>query len=54
VELRDLHLTEETLTYKVEVLDGTLSAKAGPCSRKPLALTWQPKPEQTAPESRGQ
>src|SRR6266496_5423751 len=32
VELRDPHLTEETLTYKVEVLDGTLPAKAGPCS----------------------
>jgi len=32
MELRDPHLTEETLTYKVVVLDGTLPAKAGPCS----------------------
>ena len=30
--IRDPHLTEETLTYKVEVLDGTLPARAGPCS----------------------
>jgi hypothetical protein len=32
VELRDPQLTEETLTYKGEVLDGALPAKAGPCS----------------------
>jgi len=30
--IRDPQLTEDTLTYKVEVLDGTLPAKAGPCS----------------------
>ena len=30
IELRDPHLTENTLTYKVKVLDGTLPAKAGP------------------------
>jgi hypothetical protein len=30
--IRDPHLTEETLTYKVEVLDGTLPVRAGPCS----------------------
>ena len=30
--LADPHLTEDTLTYKVELLDGTLPAKAGPCS----------------------
>ena len=28
--IRDPHLTEDTLTYKVEILDGTLPAKAGP------------------------
>jgi hypothetical protein len=32
IELRDPHLTEKTLTYNVKVLDGTLPAKAGPCS----------------------
>ena len=32
IELSDPHLTEETLTYKVKVLDGKLPAKAGPCS----------------------
>jgi hypothetical protein len=32
VELRDPQLTEDTLTYKVVVLDGTLPARAGPCS----------------------
>ena len=32
IELSDPHLIEETLTYKVRVLDGTLPAKAGPCS----------------------
>ncbi len=30
--IRNPQLTEETLTYKVEVLDGTLPARAGPCS----------------------
>ncbi len=30
--IRDPQLTEDTLTYKVKVLDGTLPAKAGPCS----------------------
>jgi hypothetical protein len=30
--IRDPQMTEDTLTYKVEVLDGTLPAKAGPCS----------------------
>jgi hypothetical protein len=30
--IRDPHVTEDTLTYKVEVLDGTLPAKAGPCT----------------------
>jgi hypothetical protein len=32
IELSNPHLTEETLTYNVKVLDGTLPAKAGPCS----------------------
>ena len=32
IELSDPHLTEETLTYNVKVLDGTLPVKAGPCS----------------------
>ena len=32
VELRDPQMTEDTLTYKVVVLDGTLPARAGPCS----------------------
>jgi hypothetical protein len=32
LELSDPHLTDETLTYTVKVLDGTLPAKAGPCS----------------------
>jgi hypothetical protein len=32
IVIRDPHLTEDTLTYKVEVLDGTLSSKAGPCT----------------------
>ena len=32
IELSDPHLTEETLTYNVKGLDGTLPAKAGPCS----------------------
>ena len=30
--IRDPQVAEDTLTYKVEVLDGTLPAKAGPCS----------------------
>ena len=30
--LRDPQLDGYTLTYKVDVLDGTLPAKAGPCS----------------------
>ena len=30
--IRDPQLTEDTLTYKVEVLDGKLPAKAGPCT----------------------
>ena len=30
--IRDPHLTEDTLTYKVEVLEGKLPAKAGPCT----------------------
>jgi hypothetical protein len=30
--IRDPQLDGDTLTYKVEVLDGTLPAKAGPCS----------------------
>ncbi len=30
--IRDLQLTEDTLSYTVEVLDGTLPAKAGPCT----------------------
>jgi len=30
--IRDPQMTEDTLTYKVEVLDGTLPAQAGPCS----------------------
>ena len=30
--IRDPQLKGDTLTYKVEVLDGTLPAKAGPCS----------------------
>ncbi len=30
--IRDPRLDRDTLTYKVEVLDGTLPAKAGPCS----------------------
>jgi hypothetical protein len=32
VELRDPHLTEDILTYNIVVLDGTLPARAGPCS----------------------
>jgi hypothetical protein len=32
VILRDPQLVENTLTYRVEVLDGVLPAKAGPCS----------------------
>lgn len=32
VILRDPQLNEDTLTYKVEVLDGVLPARAGPCS----------------------
>jgi len=32
VVLRDPQLVENTLTYKVEVLEGKLPAKAGPCS----------------------
>ena len=32
IELSDPYLTEDTLTYNVKVLDGTLPAKAGPCS----------------------
>ena len=31
--IRDPQLTEDTLTYKVEVLDGKLPAKAGPAGR---------------------
>ena len=30
--IRDPQVAGDTLTYKVEVLDGTLPAKAGPCS----------------------
>src|SRR6266576_6908521 len=30
--IRDPQLSEDTLTYKVEVLDGKLPAKAGPCT----------------------
>jgi hypothetical protein len=30
--LREPRLVEDTLTYKVDVLDGKLPAKAGPCS----------------------
>jgi hypothetical protein len=30
--ISDPQVTEDTLTYKVKVLDGTLPAKAGPCS----------------------
>jgi hypothetical protein len=30
--IRDPQLTGDTLTYKVDILDGTLPAKAGPCS----------------------
>jgi hypothetical protein len=30
--ISDPHLTEDTLTYKIVVLDGTLPPKAGPCS----------------------
>ncbi len=32
VELSNPQLREDTLTYKVEVLDGKLPAQAGPCS----------------------
>ncbi|SRR6266487_2605239 len=32
VTLRDPQLEGDTLTYKIDVLDGTLPAKAGPCS----------------------
>jgi len=32
VVLRDPQLDGDTLTYKVEVLDGTLPARAGSCS----------------------
>ena len=32
IVIRDPKLEGDTLTYKVEVLDGTLPAKAGPCS----------------------
>ncbi len=32
IVIRDPKLDGDTLTYKVEVLDGTLPAKAGPCS----------------------
>jgi hypothetical protein len=32
VVLRDPQLAGDTLTYRVEVLEGTLPAKAGPCS----------------------
>jgi hypothetical protein len=32
VVLRDPQLHQDTLTYKVEVLDGTLPVKSGPCS----------------------
>ena len=32
IVIRDPQMTEDTLTYKAEVLDGTLPAKAGPCS----------------------
>jgi hypothetical protein len=30
--IRDPHFDGDTLTYKVDILDGTLPAKAGPCS----------------------
>jgi hypothetical protein len=30
--ISDPQVTEDTLTYKVEVLDGKLPAKAGPCT----------------------
>jgi len=32
IVIRYPHVTEETLTYKVKVLDRTLPAKAGPCT----------------------
>ncbi len=32
IVIRDPQLTEDTLTYKIEVLDGTLPAKSGPCT----------------------
>jgi hypothetical protein len=32
IVISDPHLTEDTLTYKVEVLEGKLPAKAGPCT----------------------
>ena len=32
IVIRDPHVTEETLTYKVKVLDGTPPAKAGLCT----------------------
>jgi len=32
IVIRDPKLDGDTLMYKVEVLDGTLPAKAGPCS----------------------
>jgi len=32
IVIRDPQLTEDTLTYRVEVLDGTLPDKAGPCT----------------------
>jgi hypothetical protein len=32
IVIRDPHLTEDTLTYKIEVLDGTLPPRAGPCT----------------------
>ena len=30
--IRDPQLTGDTLTYKIDILDGTLPTKAGPCS----------------------
>jgi hypothetical protein len=30
--IRDPQFTGDTLTYKIDILDGTLPAKAGPCS----------------------
>jgi len=32
LSLRDAEIDSDSLTYTVEVLDGTLPARAGPCS----------------------